>query len=268
MKILVLIALVSGCLAAPKAIESLSQDSRIIGGTVTEPNEFNYTVSIQNRGLAGYSHQCSGVVYNVNWVVTTAQCADNIIDINNWRVVAGEQNFDDTSGYEQIRGITKKVISGRYNPVTYESDIAMLKLSIPLDLTRGRTGPAPFVEFQGEAPEVGANATITGWGALVSGGLPSVPNQHKATVFIVSSQACDAAYPSATIVPTMLCASNEIGTGAGPCDGDRGGPLIMNDSGKVVGLISWGFGCAIKGYPGVYTKLSFYLDWMASVGST
>jgi trypsin len=62
--------------------------------------------------------------------------------------------------------------------------------------------------------------------------------------------------------------SVDTGTGAGPCDGDRGGPLIMNDSGKVVGLISWGFGCAIKGYPGVYTKLSFYLDWMASVGST
>ena len=57
----------------------MSQESRIIGGTVTEANEFNYTISIQNRGITGYQHSCSGIVYNANWVVTSAQCADEYV---------------------------------------------------------------------------------------------------------------------------------------------------------------------------------------------
>jgi len=49
--------------------------------------------------------------------------------------------------------------------------------------------------------------------------------------------------------------------------GDSGGPLVHNVDGKwtLIGLTSFGDGCARPGYPGVYTEVGHYLEWIASV---
>jgi secreted trypsin-like serine protease len=46
--------------------------------------------------------------------------------------------------------------------------------------------------------------------------------------------------------------------------GDSGGPLIQVENGKAkqIGVVSFGYPCAVKDMPGVYTKLSKYLDWI------
>ncbi|XP_076227652.1 trypsin-1 [Nomia melanderi] len=56
-----------------------------------------------------------------------------------------------------------------------------------------------------------------------------------------------------------ICAGVEEG-GKDSCQGDSGGPLLCN--GTQVGIVSWGFGCARPGLPGVYTRLDVYLDWI------
>lgn len=52
------------------------------------------------------------------------------------------------------------------------------------------------------------------------------------------------------------------------CQGDSGGPLQIpaNDSveAKVIGIVSFGIGCA-SGFPGIYTRIAFYLDWIESL---
>jgi trypsin len=49
----------------------------------------------------------------------------------------------------------------------------------------------------------------------------------------------------------MICAGED---GAGICNGDLGSPLVVNN--VLVGIASWGIGCAEDSYPGVYTSIA------------
>merc|ERR1712183_396218 len=68
----------------------------------------------------------------------------------------------------------------------------------------------------------------------------------------------------------MLCAARP---GKDACSGDSGGPLIVRGADHtedvVVGIVSWGTGCANPRYPGVYSRISMAYDWiMDTVGDT
>ena len=62
-----------------------------------------------------------------------------------------------------------------------------------------------------------------------------------------------------------------IGLAAGgkdACQGDSGGPLVSKATGvdtgySLIGVVSWGQGCASPNFYGVYAKLANYLNWIA-----
>ena len=60
----------------------------------------------------------------------------------------------------------------------------------------------------------------------------------------------------------MFCAGEVNVGGKDACQGDSGGPVTWN--GMVIGATSWGFGCAYPNYPGVYTDIAQYRDWVDS----
>jgi len=105
-------------------------------------------------------------------------------------------------------------------------------------------------------------ATVTGWGSLGAGNqIPAI--LQEANVTVISNAACKTApqpYKDG-ISETMLCAS---APGKDSCQGDSGGPLVLLENGRqtLVGVVSWGVGCALPEFPGVYARVTVAMDWI------
>ncbi|KAK2169063.1 hypothetical protein LSH36_12g05014 [Paralvinella palmiformis] len=106
---------------------------------------------------------------------------------------------------------------------------------------------------------------VSGWG----GGTISVLLQY-AQLSVLSQVDCRRIRVFRNLSDKMLCAADDDGyTSKDSCQGDSGGPLAYKNPNKggtfeLVGIVSWGYGCA-AGYPGVYTRVSEYLDWIEPV---
>lgn len=90
---------------------------------------------------------------------------------------------------------------------------------------------------------------------------------HSAAVPVLSTETClrSDIYGGRQqpILNSMLCAGRLSG-GTDACGGDSGGPLVCERDGRMelVGLVSWGDGCAKKDRPGVYTRISSFVPWI------
>ena len=86
---------------------------------------------------------------------------------------------------------------------------------------------------------------------------------RQVTVPIVSQKECTTDYGTGTITDRMLCAGDVQG-GKDSCMGDAGDPLVIKRDNvwEVQGIASWGRGCAEKGFPGVYTRVTQLIDWI------
>ncbi|XP_014662805.1 PREDICTED: trypsin-1-like [Priapulus caudatus] len=157
---------------------------------------------------------------------------------------------------------------GSYRPRTFDFDIATMILSTPVSLN----AKTQLVEMASGGNQYdGRTATVSGWGTTSEGGNTS-PELRCVDVPIVTNSACNAAYGS--ITSNMLCAGYDAG-GKDACQGDSGGPLVINHSCNsmstdadgdplLVGVVSWGYGCAAAQYPGVYARVSALRGWVDS----
>ncbi|KAF2886573.1 hypothetical protein ILUMI_19600, partial [Ignelater luminosus] len=136
-----------------------------------------------------------------------------------------------------------------YNSSSINNDIAVLTLTF--NLTEGPTiGPISLPNVNEEV-STGTPVVVSGWGTLTEGGYTSTQLQ-AVTVYIVDWNECNTVYEG-SLTDRMICAGVPEG-GKDSCQGDSGGPLVA--SGKLVGIVSWGNGCARSGYPGVYTDVA------------
>lgn len=55
--------------------------------------------------------------------------------------------------------------------------------------------------------------------------------------------------------------SGTINGGKDACTGDSGGPAVRNNT-VLIGIVSFGFGCGLRGVPGVYTNIYKLSDWI------
>ncbi|KAI5646893.1 trypsin domain-containing protein [Phthorimaea operculella] len=171
----------------------------------------------------------------------------------------GLDNFDDLSNVAK-RSFVDVQIHEKFTStaVRDENDIAIATLNEPVVFSETIV---PVCLPQRGQDFTGLIGTIVGWGRMGTE-LSSSRALLKASLRLLSYEECLNSKLKDHLKPTMMCAFSK---GKDGCQGDSGGPLLVFEpSGKYVqaGVVSWGIGCADPKYPGVYTKVSDYIDWI------
>lgn len=218
------------------------QPTPIVGGQSAHLADYPWVVYLADSH--GFQF-CGGAVAAPDKVVTAAHCVQNQPP-RSIQVVAGRENKQSSGGV--VATVTNVWSHPRYRPGDQSSDIAVLTVD------RGLAEPAVPLASKRDTglDQPGTMATVLGWGALVEGGTASA-TLHKADLPVAVDQQCTTAYGSRYSAQTMLCAGYAQGT-VDSCQGDSGGPLVAD--GKLIGLVSWGNGCARPGNPGVYARVT------------
>nr|XP_015839971.1 PREDICTED: transmembrane protease serine 9 [Tribolium castaneum] len=228
-------------------------DGRIVGGRTATIEEYPYQVSLHYYGF----HICGGSIISPVYVITAAHCTNGNFDMA--LTVRAGSSAPNRGGQEIT---VKKVYQNPLFTVkTMDYDISVLHLfnSIDFSLSALPIGLAP----RNYKVSLGTNVTVTGWGLLAEEG--ESPDQLQVVeIPYITNEKCQKAYEKEemTISERMLCAQAEFG-GKDSCQGDSGGPLVAD--GLLVGIVSWGFGCARPEYPGVYSRISEFRDFIKNV---
>ncbi|KAK1795107.1 hypothetical protein P4O66_010280 [Electrophorus voltai] len=144
-----------------------------------------------------------------------------------------------------------------YNYQTLDYDIMLIKLFHPVKVTDA----VRPISLPTGCPFAGMPCTVSGWGSIYSDSSFMPFHLQCADVPVVSDEECEKSYPG-MLTRRMLCAGHPEG-GQDACSSDSGSPLVCY--GEVHGLVSWGRGCGLPGYPGVYTKVCEFLYWIRDV---
>uniref|UniRef100_A0A194AK31 Peptidase S1 domain-containing protein n=1 Tax=Pinctada fucata TaxID=50426 RepID=A0A194AK31_PINFU len=207
------------------------------------------------------SHTCGGVLINSQSILTAAHCVSGRMFTNRWNVKLGAHDRFNSATGEQVFGVSSIKHHPSYNSNTFENDVAIIRLDKEVQESQSILPVCVATAL----PNAGTNCTTTGWGTLSSGGSLSTVLM-QVNVPLVDHNTCNNYYQSYGGIDesTMVCAGYESG-GKDSCQGDSGGPLVCKNSEAqwdVVGITSWGVGCAWEKYPGVYAKVSTFYSWI------
>lgn len=230
---------------------------RIVGGMDTEVNEYPWMAMLMRRG----DFYCGGALINDQYVLTAAHC---VRGFNKRQVSVRLLSHNRTDGRVSTidRQLDKIIVHDGYSIRNLDNDIALLRFTEPVEL---RDPLRPVCLAEAGKTYDGELAVVTGWGAIKEGGFIA-DRLQEVQVPVMSLETCrKSKYGSDRITDNMLCAGYVEG-GKDSCQGDSGGPLhIPNNATKsyqLAGVVSWGEGCARPNAPGVYTRVTQYLDWI------
>ncbi|EDV27599.1 expressed hypothetical protein [Trichoplax adhaerens] len=227
--------------------------NRIVGGSEASKHEFPYQISLEQKYGKSWYHICGGSIIDSKWVLTAAHCVEGA-KARKLRVNVGDHSIEDAT--EQIISLRRSIVHSAYDSNSLVNDIALLELSESAT-AKSNTATIPCAS-KATTMSDGDTVTVTGWGTLSSGG-SSPDTLHKVNVNYFDDSKCLSAYGSEFSAKEMFCAGVN-GGGKDSCQGDSGGPAASG--GRLVGVVSWGYGCADAQYPGVYTRVSNYQDWI------
>jgi secreted trypsin-like serine protease len=280
------VGLICGLATAAAAEPALAQDSgsaqpRVIGGSAATVAQYPWQAAVVDDPGSGNGFQrqfCGGSLVTSRIVITAAHCVEDgdpdcssvatcassdpggdgteRVDPNDVNVILGRTTLSSTEGVEH--DVIDVDYEAGYKPNTIENDVGYLVLaSASAQTTIDIAGPEEAGVW---AP--GSYTEVSGWGATAEDGAGSGGSDQlrAATAPIIADADCGSAgvYGSRFKPASMVCAGYLSG-GVDTCYGDSGGPLQAPLEGggyRLVGITSWGDGCAQPSAPGVYTRVA------------
>lgn len=270
------------------AISKRKDHGRIVGGAVAVPNSWPWQVAM----LSSSGQQiCGGSILNSQFIMTAAHCCVAYganPSASTFKVRVGAHNIAANEPNARTLSLSKVIVHPSYaSRPAAQNDFCLLRLAEPLAFnTDVQAVCLPSEQGHDEAP--GTKCWVTGWGSTSpnrgsfddfmaevrqteSGKLPKSPKSvvrataalYQVAVNITTPAACSAAYAPINITPQMICGA---APGKDSCQGDSGGPFVCqagpDQPFKLVGVVSWGIGCARPSHPGVYARTSTAIDWI------
>ncbi|CAH2982036.1 unnamed protein product [Chilo suppressalis] len=271
--------------------------SAAIGGRLTLPGEFPHMGAIGWKSSLGqWVFKCGGSLISSKFVLTAAHCSKasdrdtTIADVDPKIVRLADKNILERDAFginhAYLDTTILRVISHPdYKPPKKYNDIAIIELR---DEVKFSNYVHPACLYTGSDTElVGKKATMTGWGVVETVNHTLSPELQVVVLDVLNSQLCDDLLrPSCNrlwcgMQEHQICAGVLAG-GVDACQGDSGGPLqiemVLPQRGdscnvdhscrrmhQVIGVTSFGVGCALANLPGIYTRVSTYLDWIEGI---
>ncbi|EDV35841.1 uncharacterized protein Dana_GF12668 [Drosophila ananassae] len=258
------IVLLGSLVRATPTPPSSPGNGRIVGGEVTTIEEFPYQVSVQFKG----QHICGGSIIGEHFLLTAAHCFEEPYSTEDYAVRVASSEHGSGGHLLSLRRI---ITHGGYNPQSHDNDVALLILHARLNFTENLQ-PVPLATDSDSPITANTRLRVSGWGFQAEetaddGDAEKVGVSAQlrfVEVDLVETPQCRQAYRQVLpITSRMLCAARP---GQDSCQGDSGGPLVgLQPEGgpaKLYGIVSWGLGCANPNYPGVYTRVSAFRNWI------
>ena len=243
--------------AAATTLEPLERDAsaRIVGGEPANTKNWKFIASLVKKGYpASEGHFCGGSFLGGKYVLTAAHCVDET-NADSIDIVLGL--YDQKKESQAQRIAVKNIYQhAGYNPEIMSNDIAVIELERSVDNATIELADSRVIENM----RAGDKVYVAGWGDTLDESVQSPNILREVDVQYVDRAACQnlgGAY--AKISVDAICAGYSDG-GKDSCHGDSGGPLIANDNGmsKLLGVVSWGSGCAKANAYGVYANVAHF----------
>ncbi|XP_049780294.1 trypsin alpha-like isoform X1 [Schistocerca cancellata] len=223
-------------------------ESRILGGSYAPEGTFPYQAGLWMSG--DYRPFCGATIADANNLVTAAHCVfytnGDMIPAKLLSVSVGSVY---TSSGTRVQ-VSAAFVHSKYNSDTSQNDIAVLRTKQKLSLGAN----VQPIGFSIKTPAINTPCNVSGWGVTTVDGV--TPEQLMyVTVNVTNRGICRR---TSIVREGMLCAGGEWNKDS--CQGDSGGPLVCN--GTLAGVVSFGVSCGLPRFPGVYTDVSKYVDFL------